>query len=412
MKKFPSLNTLSQLMDCKVKIQIDGNFAYLAWLSLLSMGITINWKSLFQYILNFIREKNPNVNPILDKSISYMFMGDAPWVDDQRERFRHELLMEGIDCKRKPLKKVDNRISDGSKGWKEQGIDALNIAHAFYDAFVGAGANSIPTAQYSYLVMFAGDSDFASTFDLLHTLGIKIIVVYFDNDKIHTSDLIINQADYAIPMESLRYDRRNSLAQSIFEPVHSATNNTKFSKTVATLQFQSPAFDNGTGTVKFIDAYSNSWGVIEGSNGDGDYYFSISDVKSSISLTKGNKVQFKVLKRPLPNDGSQPKCATNGKATDITVIATEERVLQEPTIYSERISQAAKAVKQVSECELKQLVKACSTRENGFALLAEVGAAFKFKFGKPERPLKEILADYPATFEFCNTPAASVRVNG
>jgi hypothetical protein len=48
---------------------------------------------------------------------------------------------------------------------------------------------------------------------------------------------------------------------------------------------------------------------------------------------------------------------------------------------------------------------------NGFALLSEVGAIYAIKFGKPDRPLKEIFGDYPATFDFTYTPAAGVRIN-
>lgn len=410
LNKYPSPNTLNCTMERKVKVHLDGNYVYHVWLHLHAMGFSIVWEAFFLFILSFIKEKHPDVNPVLDKSISYMFWGDAARPDSQREKLRHELLVAGIDCKRKPLKMVDNHIADGSKGVKEDGIDALNIAHAFYDAFVGAGANTIPTAQYSYLVMFAGDSDFASTFDLLHSLGVKIIVVYFDTDKVHcpTSELIIKQADYAISLESLLYDRGNALAQSIFEPVRHITSSVNPLKQAETTTNMAETSDIDVGTVKFIDARSNAWGIIESSKGY--LHFNVSDVKNKDSLYKGCKVQFRVLKRPLPNDGTMPKGMTNGKADEILVLSKDVSIPQQSSVPSGADDRAAAASKLISKIELKELVTA-STRENGFALLAEVGAAFKYKFGcKPDRPLKEMLADYPATFEFCFTPAASVRV--
>ena len=337
-------------------------------------------------------------------------MGDAAWSDERREKFRHELLKVGINSKLRPLKMVDNQRSDGSKGCKEDGIDALNIAHIFFDAFVGAGTNTVPTVQYSYLVLFAGDSDFASTFDLLHALGIKIVVVYFDVDKVHrpTSELIIKSADYAISLESLLYDRADSLAQSIFEPVHPSIPRVSFSKPADMVNHQMQGSDVSTGIVKFIDGKTREWGVISGS--DGDYHFYLSDVRSGESLISGSKVRFKVLKRPLPNDGCVLRGMTNGRATDVAVDSVEIEYPQMTTKHIEKIGHAISPTSSVSEKDLKDVVSSCRTLANGFALLSEVGAVYAIKFGKPERPLKEILGEYPATFEYCSTPVASVRI--
>lgn len=396
--------------NSKVKIHIDGSYAFIIFIYLLELGIRLSWKNLFRFLLHFLSEKSGDSQLFIDKSISSVFMGDPARADERREKFRHELLMAGIDSKLRPLKMVDNCRSDGCRGYKEDGIDALNIAHMFYDAFVGTAANAIPTVQYSYLVLFAGDSDFASTFDLLHALGIKIVVVYFDVNKVHrpTSELIIKSADYAISLESLLYDRGNVLAQSIFEPVSGLklpppTEITK--KQVLTPP--TAVLNTGVGNVKFFDS-TNGWGVI--SSFDGDYYCHVSDVKSGHSLVNGCKVRFNIQKRPLPNDGRMSRSVTNGKATDIVVISSESSSALKPVEKDEKVAPVKSLLPQVSEGELKKLVAGCATRENGFALLAEVGAAYKFKFGKPERPLKEILADYPATFEFCNSPAASVRI--
>lgn len=401
---------IGQNKDCKVKVHVDGNYAFGVWNYLRAKGKTLNWDKLFQYILRFLDEKVVDSSPIIDKSISYCFMGDAAWHDEDRGEFRHELLKAGIDSKLKPLKKVDNRYSDGSLGYKEDGVDALNIAHTFYDAFVGAGANAVPSAQYSYLVMFAGDSDFASTFDLLHTIGVKIIVVYLDTDKAHrsTSDLIINSADYTVSLESLLYDRGDALAQSIFEPVRFANPVKKLSKPIEIAKPQVCPLDTNTGIVKFIDIRTREWGIISGP--DGDYHFFLSDVRPGGVLSSGSRVQFNALKHPLPNDGSKLRAETNGKATDVTIVSTENAQPLMPAVNAEKAEAAIPATSHVSEDDLKELVRACPVRENGFALLSEVGFAYKFKFGKPERPLKDILGDYPATFEFCNAPAASVRV--
>ena len=390
---------MSNQNNSKIKFHIDGAYAYIIWEFLLKIGIMLNWDKLFQYILRFLSEKKGDSSLFIDKSISSVFMGDAAWSDEHRKKFRHELLKVGIDSKLRPLKMVDNQRSDGSKGYKEDGIDALNIAHIFFDAFVGAGSNTVPTVQYSYLVLLAGDSDFGSTFDLLHAIGIKIVVVYFDVDKVHrpTSDLLIKSADYAISLESLLYDRADSLAQSIFEPVHSACPRVSFTKSAEMTNLQLRDSEISTGIVKFIDGRTEEWGVICGP--DGDYHFYLSDVKPGDSLVNGSKVRFKVLKHPLPNDGSVSRGATNGRATDIVVVSAE--------VVQPQISSASS----VSEKELKEIVSSCRTLANGFALLSEVGAIYAIKFGKPDRPLKEIFGDYPATFDFTYTPAAGVRIN-
>ena len=386
--------------NSKVKVHVDGGYAFIIWAYLLEIGKMLNWGKLFEYILQFLSGKTGDSSLFVDKSISSVFMGDPAWTDERREKFRHELLMAGIDSKLRPLKMVDNRRSDGSRGYKEDGVDALNIAHIFFDAFVGAGANTIPTVQYSYLVLFAGDSDFASTFDLLHALGIKIVVVYFDVDEVHrpTSELILSAADYAISLKSLLYDRGNALAQSVFGPTHSVSSKLIFSK---------PTETTNTGIVKFVDC-SNVWGIISGP--DGDYHFSVSDVKSNKLLTKGCKVQFDVLKRPVPNDGCLSRGSTNGKATDVTIIPMESSCALKSAENDDNVSQAKFLTPQVSERELKELVSSCRVCSNGFALLSEVGAIYAIKYGKPERPLKEILRDYPTTFEFTCTPAAGVRI--
>lgn len=410
LNEIPTPNTHNRTMESKVKIHIDGNYAFAIWKRLQALGKTLNWDKLFQFIIRFLSDKVDGISPFIDKTRCYYFMGEAAWPDEQRELFRRELSKAGIGGILKPLKRVGNRFSDGREGYKEDAMDCLNSSYALLDAFVGPGVNLIPSVQYSYLVMFAGDSDFAPTFDLLRSIGIKVIVVYFDVDKAHpaTSENIIKMADYAISLESAMYDRGDALAQSIFEPVRHITSSVNPLKQAETTTNMAETSDIDVGTVKFIDARSNAWGAIKGS--EGDLHFYVSDVKNKDSLYKGCKVQFRVLKRPLPNDGTMSKGMTNGKAAEILVLSKDVSIPQQSSVPSGADDRAATASKLISKIELKELVTA-STRENGFALLAEVGAAFKYKFGcKPDRPLKEMLADYPATFEFCYTPAASVRV--
>lgn len=410
LNEIPTTNTLNRTMERKVKIHIDGNYAFGIRTYLQKMGKTLNWDKLNQYICRFLSDKVDGISPFIDKAHSYYFMGEAAWYDEARENFRHELSLAGIVGIGRPLKFVGNRYSDGASGYKEDASDLLNTSYAWLDAFVGTGTNVIPTVQYDYLVMFAGDSDFAANFDLFRSIGIKVIVVYFDVDKSHpaTSQKIIELSDYAISLESAMYDRGDALAQSIFEPVRHITSSVNPLKQAETTTNMAETSDIDVGTVKFIDARSNAWGIIESSKGY--LHFNVSDVKNKDSLYKGCKVQFRVLKRPLPNDGTMPKGMTNGKAAEISVLSKDVSIPQQSSVPSGADDRAATASKLISKIELKELVTA-STRENGFALLAEVGAAFKYKFGcKPDRPLKEMLADYPATFEFCYTPAASVRV--
>jgi len=403
---------ITTIKDIIANFYLDGNYAFEIWRYLHK---EINFEKLIEWVLRFIKALQPDTNPVFNRHCSRCFMGESAWIDVLREEFLHQLLKSGISSVRRPLKFVDNNLSDGKKGYKEDANDITLVAHAFYDIMVSPIAKETPPPQYNYLVLIAGDSDFAACFDLLKAFGIKIIVLYYDVDKIKrpTSDLIIKSADYAISLESLMYDRKDALAQAIFKPIHpsSSTKLPKFQEKTP-LQLQSPATE--TGSIKFIDAYSNSWGIIE--TGEGDYHFSMDSVKTTEPLNKGQRVKFTVVKRPLPNDGSVPKSMSNGKATDILI---DNPKIAPPSIQqkSEEKLQpnltCSPTTSQISEADLKKLVAGCAIREGGFRLLSEVGAAYKFLYGdKPERPLKEMFADYPSTFEICNTPAASVRIIG
>lgn len=382
----------------KVKIHIDGNYTFGIWDYLHKIGKSLIWEALFLYILHFISEKESGVTPVLDRFISYCFMGKASWVDESREKFLGELVKVGIGIKQKPLKKVGERIAEGKEGYKEDGLDCLNIAHAVYDAFVGTGEGETPAVRYRYLVMMAGDSDLAAPFDLLHAIGVKIIVVYLDIDKIHpaTSELIIKNADYTISLTSLMYDRGNPFAQAIFESIPASYRKKDSFDIVKPEVSACKQQSQKHGTIKFIDLPTKKWGVIEGDNGL-DYHFDANAVATYIPLSSGLPVIFSVSKEASLYDGSRPRSETNGNAINVTVLQKPPQVSSVSTM-------------QASESTLKEIVSSCRVFSNGYALLAEVGAVYAFKFGKPARPLKEILGDYPNTFEFTYTPAAGVRV--
>ncbi len=363
----------------------------------LDVGKLIDWN------LKFIRTLEPDANPVAYHR--RVFMGEAAWLDAGREEFLHKLLVAGVENVRRPLKFVDGCFSDGRKGYKEDGIDVLLVSNALYDAKDG---------QVSYTVFVAGDSDFVPSFDFLRKLGSKVVVNYYDFDKVNppTSDCIISSADYAVNLECLMHDRKDSLAQAIFAPVGSSSMKPSNCQKIASTQAQVLPLAKKTGNIKFIDSGSGSWGIIE-TKQNGDYHFSVDSVESKVPLKKGMKVIFTELKPALPNDGSVSRSASNGKAIDVVVdeaLETTPIAQSEVQNFSRMDVANLPSTFRLPELELKKLVAGCASRENGFALLAEVGAAYKFKFGKPERPLKEILADYPATFEFCNSPAASVRI--
>jgi len=80
------------------------------------------------------------------------------------------------------------------------------------------------------------------------------------------------------------------------------------------------------------------------------------------------------------------------------------------TVDSMEAAQRTPTASTVSVSDLEELVQSSPSHENGYALLSEVGLAFKMKYGKPDRPLKEFFADFPEKFEFTDTPAAGVRI--
>lgn len=80
------------------------------------------------------------------------------------------------------------------------------------------------------------------------------------------------------------------------------------------------------------------------------------------------------------------------------------------TANPEDAAQTTPTASPVSVSDLEELVQSSPSHENGYALLSEVGFAFKMKYGKPDRPLKEFFAEFPEKFEFTDTPAAGVRI--
>ena len=386
--------------DNLVNFYIDGNYAFGIWNHLReSKGIELDFEKMIDWVLRFTKEKYPETNPIFNSQSSYAFMGKAAWVDSLRDEFLHQLLRAGIDSKRRPLKIVNNRFSDGRKGYKEDGIDVLLCCQALYDAMSPAKENL--SSHYDFLVMFAGDSDLVPSFGFFKEIGIKIIVLYYDINETNlpTSELIIDSADIAVNLASLMLDRKDTLAQAIFKQVKFSRKTKSNTPPLLGKNIQTQALKNASGTIKFIDTQTNAWGIIE--TDEGDYHFFTDSVITKGTLGKGQKVTFKVLKKALPNDETLPRNETNGKATDVMVIENSATVI--PTTQT--------VTSKISETDLKKIVAGSVICENGFHLLSEVGAAYKFTFGhKPNRPIKEMLADYPSTFEFCNTPAAGVRI--
>ena len=104
----------------------------------------------------------------------------------------------------------------------------------------------------------------------------------------------------------------------------------------------------------------------------------------------------------------------------VTVLAIQSGCIAAPrvifskspdsTVNLAEAAQRTPTVSLVSVSDLEELVQSSPSHENGYALLSEVGLAFKMKYGKLDRPLKELFADFPEKFEFTDTPAAGVRI--
>lgn len=201
-----------------------------------------------------------------------------------------------------------------------------------------------------------------------------------------------------ICLDAMCCDLFDSSAQAAFQKISPAPSNTAPWRTLRAsfIHPEAPAIarpEKQEGVLKVVDRY---FGIT--SNISGDYYFSMDPLRPFTASDCGKRVSFTVVKRPNPYSLSGNRRDSNGVAENVQLIDPNEVVA------------AAEAPKEPSLEELKELVRGCTPRENGFVLMSEIGLRYRYKGFSNDRPVKAIFAEHSDEFEMIDKPALSVRI--
>lgn len=169
----------------------------------------INFLGFQEYIKNKVYIDNLNENPVISINSTCYFGSKEKNEDKERIEYFARIGHANINKRDLAMKKDDKR------GLKEDGVDSTLIVDTL-SSYYG-------TSKFDYLVLFAGDSDYIPLVQNLRNDGVKVIIIYTDctvgNNVTETAQSLLEEADEAINLQALAFERVNPVVASIFETI-------------------------------------------------------------------------------------------------------------------------------------------------------------------------------------------------
>ncbi len=191
-------------------------------------------------------------------------------------------------------------------------------------------------------------------------------------------------------LDAVCSDIFNSSAQASFRKIDAALPSVG---PLRTLKAAVVCSEKQEGVLKMVDRF---FGIVHGAKGD--LYFSMDPLHPFTAADCGKRVSFTVVKPPNPYSLSGSRRDSNGVAENVQLVDPDEVVA------------VAESAKEPSLEELKELVRGCTPRENGFVLMSEIGLRYRFKGFASTRSVKAIFAEHDDVFEMIDNPALSIRI--
>ena len=169
----------------------------------------INFIGLQDYIKERIFNDNLVENPVISINSTCYFGSKEK--DEDKERIEYFARIGHANINKRDLAMKE----DDKRGLKEDGVDTTLIVDTLFSYFQGI--------KFDYLVLFAGDSDYVPLVKELRNDGVKVVIIYTDctvgNTVTETAQTLLKEADEAINIQALAFERVNPVVASIFEQV-------------------------------------------------------------------------------------------------------------------------------------------------------------------------------------------------